>query len=130
MRRLSRTLLLMACCAGWAAGQDTDVRTYPNLEYFAGYSAIETNNHTFYFSFFGPQGGLDYDEKGRGVDAEVIANLRSYLSLVGDFSAHFSSDPFSGARITAATCSPAPCPVVTESGSIKPELLTFLAGPE
>jgi hypothetical protein len=129
MQALFRTLLWMACGVSCALGQDADVPTYPRLEYYAGYAAIETNDHSFYFTTFGPQRGLDYDEKGRGVEAEVIANWRPYFSVVGDFSAHFSSNPFS-TPITPATCPQPPCPAVTVSGTINPQLFTFLAGPE
>jgi hypothetical protein len=63
---MSRTLLLMACCASSALGHATNSQTYPKLEYFAGYSAIETNDHVFHFSEIGRVSGLDFDEQGRG----------------------------------------------------------------
>jgi hypothetical protein len=46
----------------------------PKVEYFAGYSAIETNNPTFHFSEIGRVSGLDLDEKGRGFKTAVIRN--------------------------------------------------------
>jgi opacity protein-like surface antigen len=119
MQALSRTLLLIACWAPWALGQDTDVRTYPKLEYFAGYSSIETNNHTFLFSEFKPLLGLDYDENGQGFDAEVIRNVSRYFSVVGDFSAHLSYNQFSVQQAKG-----------TQNITINPELFNFLAGPE
>jgi hypothetical protein len=54
----------MAFCAPEILAQNTDVQTYPRIEFFAGYSAIETNNHTFLFSEVRPVSGLDYDEQG------------------------------------------------------------------
>ncbi|HEV8041378.1 MAG TPA: hypothetical protein VGP62_21060 [Bryobacteraceae bacterium] len=81
---MSRTLVLLAGCAPWMLGQD------PKVEYFAGYSAIETNNHTFHFSEIGRVSGLDLDEKGRGFKTAVIRNLSRYFSLVGEFSAQLS----------------------------------------
>ena len=128
MQGLCRVLLLMACGAPWTLGQHTEVPSYPKIEYFAGYSAIETNNHTFYYQNIGPVGELDYDENGWGVEAGVIANLRRYFSVAGDFSSYFSSNPFSGP--TATNCSQPPCPTATQTGNIKPRLLNFLAGPE
>ncbi|MGC9951549.1 MAG: hypothetical protein ABSF64_34790 [Bryobacteraceae bacterium] len=120
MQGLSRALLLMACCAPWALGQDTDGHTYPKLEYFAGYSAIDTNNHTFFFSEFKPVTGLDYyDEHGQGFDAEVIRNVSRYFSIVGDFSAHLSYN-----RIPVQQAKG------TQDIKINPELFDFLAGPE
>jgi len=109
--------------------QDTDVGTYPKLEYFAGYSAIETNNHTFLFSGFKPVSGLDYDEGGRGVEASLIGNVSRYFSVVGDFSAHLSYNDFS-LQSTPKTCSQPPCSPVTQVGKINPELFDFLVGPE
>jgi hypothetical protein len=119
MQGLPRALLLMACCAPWSLGQDRDAYTYPKLEYFAGYSAIETNNHTFFFSLLKPVAGLDYDEHGRGFDAEVVRNLSRWFSIVGDFSAHLSSNqiPLQQAK-------------GTQNIKINPELFDFLAGPE
>jgi hypothetical protein len=129
MQDWSRTLLLVACCAPWTLGQDTDTRTYPKIEYFAGYSAIETNNHTFLFSEVHPVAGLDYDEGGWGVESEVIGNMSRYFSIVGDFSAHLSSNTFP-ADFTTKTCAEPPCATVTQTGKINPELFDFLAGPE
>jgi len=122
-------LLLMACGASWALGQDADVHTYPKLEYFAGYSAIETNNHTFLFSELKPVGGLDYDEGGTGFEASVKRNASRYFSIVGDFSAHLSYNTFSP-EFATKTCAQPPCAPVTQTLKINPELFDFLTGPE
>lgn len=129
MQGLRRALLLMAGCVPWTMAQDTDVHSYPKLEYFAGYSAIETNNHTFLFSGFKPVSGLDYDEAGKGFEASVIRNVSRYFSVVGDFSAHLSYNDFS-LQSAPKTCSQPPCAPVTQVGKINPELFDFLVGPE
>ena len=130
MQGLSPILLLMAGCAPWMLGQDTDVHTYPKVEYFAGYSAIETNNHTFLFSEVRPVSGLDYDEGGRGFEAALIRNVSRYFSIVGDFSAHLSSNLLAG-QYAIQFCKKAPCPgSETQNGKINPDLFDFLAGPE
>jgi len=129
MQKWSRAWLLMACCASWTLGQDTDAHTYPKVEYFAGYSAIETNNHTFLFSEVHPLAGLDYDEQGQGFEAEAIGNVSRYFSIVGDFSAHLSSNTVFP-QFTTKTCAQPPCATVTQNGEINPELIDFLAGPE
>jgi hypothetical protein len=73
-------------------------------------------------------GDLDYDEKGRGFDAGGIVNLRRYFAIVGEFSAHFSSNSF---LIPVPTnCSQPPCLSVMQPLSINPRLFYFLAGPE
>ncbi len=131
MQYWSRTLLLVACCAPWTPvqGQDADVKTYPKVEYFAGYSAIETNNHEFLFTAFKPVSGLDYDEKGRGFESEVIGNVSRHFSIVGDFSAHLSSNTIP-TQFTPQTCPQPSCAQETQIIKINPELLYFLAGPE
>ena len=111
-------LLLMACGVPAALAQDAGSRAYPRLEWFAGYSAIETNDHTFQFRDIGPVGNLDFDEKGKGFEAAVIGNVNRYLGIMGNFSAHFSQNQFS------VPVSPA------QGGSINPRMLYFLAGPE
>jgi hypothetical protein len=134
MQGWSRTLSLMACgaslftagCASRALAQDSNVPTYPKLEYYAGYFAIETNNHTFLCSEIRPVSGLDYDEGGRGVEAAVIGNVSRYFSIVGDFSAHLSYNQF-----LVPFCKKQPCPTAeTQNGTINPKLFDFLAGPE
>jgi hypothetical protein len=123
---MSRTLLLMACCASSALGQAANSQTYPKIEYFAGYSAIETTDHSFHFSEIGTVSGLDFDEQGRGFETEVIGNLSRYFSLVGDFSAHLSYNQF-----PAQFCKQHPCPASeTQMATIDPRLFDFLAGPE
>jgi hypothetical protein len=129
MQGLSRILFLLGCCASWALAQDTEVHTYPKLEYFAGFSDIETNNHSFLFSGFAPVTGLDIDEKGRGFDTEIIGNVSRYFSIVGDFSAHLSYNTFSS-QLTTKTCAQPPCGTVTQAIKINPELFDFLVGPE
>jgi len=126
MRGVGRALLFIAGCVSWTMAQYTDVQTYPKLEYFAGYSAIETNNHTFLFSEVRPVSGLDYDEGGKGFESAVIGNISRYFSVVGDFSAHLSYNQF-----TAQFCKQPPCPAAeTQEGKINPQLFDFLAGPE
>ena len=110
-------------CAHFATAQDTNARLYPRVEAFAGFAAIETNDHTFQFADIGPVGPLDFDENGRGVEAAVIGNLNRYLGIMGDFSAHFSSNefsvPFTSSSLTA-----------TQPLSINPRLFNFVLGPE
>jgi len=115
-------------CVPWMLGQSVGSATNPKLEWYVGYSAIETNDHVFQFPGIGPVGDLDYDEKGRGFDAAAIVYLRRYFALVGEFSAHFSSNSF---LIRVPTnCLQPMCPSVTQSLSINPRIFYFLAGPE
>jgi len=112
-------------------GQDTDAHTYPKFEYFAGYSAIETNNHNFHFGNF--EGGFnatdtDFDEGGWGFEGAVTRNLTRYLGIVGDFSAHYSNDQ-GPVRLTVP-CTQAPCLPVTQTAKLNPRLFDYLAGPE
>jgi len=109
----------MVCCAPWALGQNAGVAEYPRIEWFVGYSAIETNNHTFQFADIGPVGQLDYDEKSQGFEASVVRNLSRYAGIVGDFGAHFSSNQFA-----------VPIGTAVQEGTINPRLFSFLAGPE
>jgi hypothetical protein len=111
--------LLPLCCAPLALAQDSYARLYPKVEVFAGYSAIETNDHTFQFTDIGSVSHLDYDEKGRGIEAAAILNVNRYLGIMGDFSAHFSLNEF-----------PVPFPSSTQDGTINPRLFDFLVGPE
>ncbi|MBZ5622865.1 MAG: hypothetical protein LAQ69_29640 [Acidobacteriia bacterium] len=101
---------------------------YPKIEWFTGYSAIETNDLIFQFRDIGPVGHLDYDEKGKGLEIAVIGNISRYLSVIGDVSAHFSLNRFPVPLTTP--CSQTPCPSLTQEGTINPRLLYFLAGPE
>src|SRR5579872_2203019 len=94
MARWWRVFVVMVCCASWALGQNADVPNYPKIEWFVGYSAIETNDHTFQFADIGPVGHLDYDEKSKGLEAAIIFNWHRYVGMVGDFGAHFSSNQF------------------------------------
>ena len=120
MQGLSRTLVLMAGCASWMLGQD------PKVEYFVGYSVIETNNHAFHFSEIGSVSGLDFDEQGRGFETAVIGNVSRYFSIVGNFSAHLSYNQF-----PAEFCKHHPCPASeTQNATVNPRLFDFLAGPE
>jgi hypothetical protein len=111
----SRAWLVIVCCAPWVLGQD--VPKYPKVEWLVGYSAIETNDHTFQFADIGPVGQLDYDESSKGCEAAVTGNLNRHFGIVGDFGAHFSSNQF-------------PIATVSQEGTINPRLFYFLAGPE
>src|SRR5215472_14470923 len=64
----SRLVLVgvVSCCLSMF-GQSVSSTTDPKLEWYAGYSAIETNDHVFQFTDIGPAGNLDYDEKGRSI---------------------------------------------------------------
>jgi hypothetical protein len=115
------TSLLPVFCATQAMAQDSNARSYPKVEIFAGFAAVETNDHSFQFADIGPVGHLDYDEKGRGFEAAVIGNLSGYLGIMGDFSAHFSSNEFTV---------PFPSSSTTQPGTINPRLFNFLVGPE
>jgi hypothetical protein len=138
MQGFYRALVLMACCAGWTVGQDI---AYPKFEYFAGYSAIETNNHNFHLASSLPGGfnatNTDFDEGGWGFEGSIVRNLNRYVGIMGDFSAHFSDDrgflavanPAPGV-FTIGPCNQPPCSPVTQSGDLNPKLFTFLAGPE
>lgn len=103
--------------------QETNTRSYPRIEAYAGFASVETNDHTFQFADVGPIGHLDFDEKGRGVEGAVIANVSRYLGIMGDLSAHFSSNAFT-------VPFPYVSPSITQPGSINPRLFTLLAGPE
>jgi hypothetical protein len=103
------------CCSHLAVAQ----AIYPKFEVFGGYSAIETNDHTFQFTDLGPVGHLDFDERGKGFETAVIGNVNRYIGIMGDFSAHFSSNEFA-----------VPFTASTQPGSINPRLFNFLAGPE
>ena len=108
-------------CAHFATAQDTSARLYPRVEAYAGFAAIETNDHSFQFADIGPVGHLDFDENGRGFEAAVIGNVNRYLGIMGDFSAHFSSNEFAV---------PFTSPQTTQPGSINPRLFIFVLGPE
>jgi hypothetical protein len=132
MRQLLLALIFVFWCVSSTSAQNTG-KPYPKMEVFAGYSTIETNEHTFQFQLAGPVTGqqtatavLDFDEKGRGFEAGVIGNLNRYFGIMGDFAAHFSLDPFPVPFCGQPTCAPSS----TQNGSINPRLVEFLAGPE
>ena len=58
----------------------------------------------------------------------AVANLSSYVGMMGDFSAHFSLNQFP-VSVTPA-CAQPPCSSSTLPGAINPRLYNFLAGPE
>jgi hypothetical protein len=120
--------LLLVCCAPCTRAQGPSVHPYPKFEVFAGYSAIETNDHSLQFPDIGPVGNLDFDEKGKGFETAVIFNLNRYVGIMGDFSAHFSQNQF--AVPLALPCNRAPCSDSTQPGTIDPRLFDFLVGPE
>jgi hypothetical protein len=126
MQRWQRAVLWTACCTPWTPAQNPNPHAYPRLEFFAGYSAIETNDHSFQFRDLGPVTGLDFDEKGRGFETAAIGNLSRHLGIVADFAAHTSSFEFpialDRAQPTGASSS--------QIAEIHPWLLHFLAGPE
>jgi hypothetical protein len=141
MQRLSRALVLMTCCAPWIAGQDADVRSYPKFEYFAGYSAIETNDHNFHFASLYPGGfnatNTDFDEGGWGIEGAIMRNLNRYFGIMGAFSAHFSDDRGFIAvtnngqgPVLIGPCNQPPCSAVAQGAEINPKLFDFVAGPE
>lgn len=122
------SLSLLVCCASLTLAQDPSAARYPSIEISTGYSAIETNDHSFQFANIGPVRNLDFDEGGFGFEAAVIRNLSRWVGIMGDFSAHFSSDKF---PVTVAMpCSLPPCASASQPGSINPRLFNFLAGPE
>jgi hypothetical protein len=121
-------LLLLVYWARLALAQDTNAHPYPRLEVFAGYSAIETNDHTFQFLDIGPVSHLDFDERSKGFETAVIANLSRYVGIMGDFSAHFSLNQFPVP--VAPPCAQPPCSSSAQPGTINPRLFTFLTGPE
>jgi opacity protein-like surface antigen len=129
MKRLLLAILSMVCGPSWALAQDATAHLYPKFEVFAGYSAIETNNHTFHFRH--PNFNVlntDFDEGGRGFEAAVTRNLTKYFGVMGDFSAYFSHDQ--GPVNVTGPCVQPPCSAVTQSSEINPRLFGFLAGPE
>jgi len=101
----------------------------PKWGIFAGYSAIETNNHNFHFAPRVTVRGFDYDENGHGFDIGGVRNLNRYLGIVGLFDAHFSSNHFS-LNIFPSNCSQPPCAKVAQGGDLDPSLFRFTAGPE
>jgi hypothetical protein len=115
--------LLPVFCVPFAAAQDTNTRSYPRFEAFAGFAAVETNDHTFQFADISPVGHLDFDEKGKGFEAAVVGNVSRYLGIMGDFSAHFSSNEFAVPFTSSSS-------TTTQAGSINPRLFNFLVGPE
>lgn len=120
--------MLLVCFAPLALAQDMNAHRYPRLEAFVGYSAIETNDHSFQFLDIGPASHLDFDEKSKGFEAAVIGNLSRHVGIMGDFSAHFSLNQFSVP--VAASCAQPPCSASTQPGTINPRLFNFLVGPE
>src|SRR5580658_8683780 len=66
----------------------------PKWGIFAGYSSIETNNHTFHFKPNITLPDFDYDENGHGFEIGGVRNLNRYFGIVGLFDAHFSSNSF------------------------------------
>jgi hypothetical protein len=110
----------------FAPAQDASASSYPKFEAFAGYSAIETNDHRFKFSAIG-QITEDFDEKGRGFETTVVRNLSRYIGIMGDFSVHTSANSFQS-PVTA--CSQSGCTTATQNWQIDPWLVQFLAGPE
>ena len=84
---------------------------------------METNDHTFQFADISPVGHLDFDEKGKGFEAAVVGNVSRYLGIMGDFSAHFSSNEFAVPFTSSSS-------TTTQAGSINPRLFNFLVGPE
>jgi hypothetical protein len=141
MQRLSLAFVLMTCCARWIAGQNAEVRPYPKFEYFAGFSAIETNDHNFHFAVLYP-GGLnatntDFDEGGWGFEGAITGNLNRYFGVMGAVSAHLSDDKGFVAvtnngqgLVLIGPCNQPPCSPVTQSADINPKLFDFVAGPE
>jgi opacity protein-like surface antigen len=129
MKRLLLSILWIVCGTPLALAQDATAHRYPKFEVFAGYSAIETNDHTFHFRH--PNFNVlntDFDEGGRGFEGAVNRNLTRYFGVMGDFSANFSHDR--GPVNFTTPCVQPPCPVVTQSSEINPRLFEFLAGPE
>jgi len=115
------TSLLPVLCAPFTTAQDTNARSYPRLEMFVGFAAVETNDHSFQFADVGPVGHLDFDEKGKGFEAAVVGNVTRYLGIMGNFAAHFSSNEFTV---------PFPSSSTTQLGTINPRLFDLMAGPE
>jgi opacity protein-like surface antigen len=128
MRGLVSGSLLLLVCVPFGAAQSPDGNRFPKIEIFAGYSTIETNDHTFRFSPGFNASQTDFDEGGRGFEAAVTRNLNRYLGIVGDFSAHFSHDQ--GPITLRPPCGQPSCPPVTQNAELNPRLFNFLAGPE
>jgi len=103
---------------------------------FAGYSAIETNNHNFHFKPGITLPDLDYDENGHGFNIGGERNLNRYFGIVGLFDAHFSSNHFALGVVPLGknqfslvpNCSQ---PTYTaQTFHLDPSLFRFTAGPE
>jgi len=97
----------------------------PKWGIFAGYAAMETNNHNFHFGPNINAFALDYDENGHGFEIGEVRNLNRYFGIVGLFDAHFSSNQFDN---FVPKCGQPPCPA--ENLDINPSLFRFTAGPE
>jgi len=121
-------ILLLLVCVPVGVAQRPDRSRFPKLEVFAGYSTIETNDHTFHFGPNFNASQTDFDEGGRGFEAAVTRNLNRYFGVVGDFSAHFSRDQ--GPITLTPPCNQPPCLPVTQNAKLNPRLFNFLAGPE
>jgi opacity protein-like surface antigen len=128
MQRLFVWLLLVLLCAPLSKAQKAGDSQFPKIEIFGGYSAIETNDHTFRFSPGFNSSNTDFDEGGNGFEASITRNLNRYFGIVGDFSAHFSLDQ--GSIPLTPPCPQPPCAPVTQNASLNPRLFNFLAGPE
>jgi hypothetical protein len=97
----------------------------PKWGIFAGYAAMETNNHNFHFDPSINAFALDYDENGHGFEIGAVRNLNRYFGIVALFDAHFSSNHDGNFVLK---CGQPPCAV--ESLDINPSLFRFTAGPE
>lgn len=128
MPRLVACLTLIFLCLVFVEQAIAGDDQFPKIEVFAGYSAIETNDHTFRFDPGFNASNTDFDEGGRGFETAVTRNLNKYFGVMGDFSAHFSHD--AGPIPLTPPCALPPCSPVTQNAELNPRLFNFLVGPE
>jgi hypothetical protein len=108
----------------------------PKWGIFAGYSSIETNNHSFQFTPDINLPAFDYDENGHGFEIGGVRNLNRYFGIVGLFDAHFSSNSFtlgvvpvgSNQFTLVPSCNQSPC--TAQNFALDPSLFRFTVGPE
>ena len=87
MKRLLFAIFWMVGGISLAFAQDASSRPYTRFEVFAGYSAIETNEHTFHFRH--PSFNVintDFDEGGKDFEVAVMRNLTRYVGVMGETS--------------------------------------------
>ncbi len=133
MKRINKNLLirlafstaLLLCSTLVASAQNTKPDEYPKVEVFVGYSALgEANGPGISLA---PNSSLPANYNANaGFETSIIGNLRKWVGLKGDFSAHFNNESAQG---LLTFCNPA-CTTATQDFQLKTRVYNFLAGPE